>query len=321
VNAGARAREFFLREAAMRRSDEFAPAQLAAIHLYKKAAMMRLRAAKDLWGVGQGSSTLPLFQQAAHLLILAFLGSKGDPADPSKLGIEAALDRLEAVLAEEGISSPTALASTRALLLSTDPLALDRLPGAEAESATSQLQSVVEWLVSLVDLRSPKELKIQRLLRLSTAAAALLAGLVWLGVKLFSPPNLALHRPVTATATAYDTTPAGVVDGDRSTSFGYHSAEDDAPWLAIDLGQSIRIDKVKVYGRSDCCFDQSIPISLEISDDGVTYREVAARSEKFSDYDPWVVTPGQMGRYVRLRVHRRTYLVLNEVEVYGRKAG
>jgi hypothetical protein len=123
-------------------------------------------------------------------------------------------------------------------------------------------------------------------------------------------------------AASYGTTAAGATDGDRSTSYGFHSVENDAPWLSIDLGQRILIDRVKVFGRSDCCFDQSIPIVLEISDDGVNYREVATRTENFSDYSPWVVPcQGAAARYVKLRVQRRTYLVVNEVEVYGKKSG
>jgi hypothetical protein len=316
------AREFFLREVAIQRSDAFAPAQLTSIRVYQKAATERLRAAKDLRGVGRGSSTLALFQQAAHLLALSFLASKGQDVAPSSLSLEEAFERLDAILAAEGPAPPAELSAARALLLTPQVLALDLLPPAQADRKTDELQTLVEWLAGLVDVRSQRELKTQRLLRTGLAGVAVVGALVWAGIKIFSPPNLALHRPVTSVASSYGTTASAAVDGDRSTSYGFHSVEDDAPWLSIDLGQRILIDKVKVFGRSDCCFDQSIPLVLEISDDGVTYKEVATRTENFSDYNPWIVPCQKAGaRYIRLRVQRRSYLVVNEVEVYGKKSG
>jgi hypothetical protein len=134
-----------------------------------------------------------------------------------------------------------------------------------------------------------------------------------------APANLALHKPATSSSSGFDTTPSGATDGDKFTRFGFHSAEEDSPWLSIDLQRPYEISAVKIYGRGDCCFDQSVPLALEVSDDGTTYRQIAERTQSFSQSDPWIVRPDRtLARFVRLHVMRRSYLVVSEVVVNGR---
>ena len=106
--------------------------------------------------------------------------------------------------------------------------------------------------------------------------------------------------------------------GSKNGVYGYHSLLEDSPWLAIDLGRPFAIRKIKVFGRGDGYYDQSIPLALEASDDGTNYQQFALRSETFSEYDPWVVEPSALvTRYLRLRTMRHSCLVLGEVEVNG----
>jgi hypothetical protein len=122
---------------------------------------------------------------------------------------------------------------------------------------------------------------------------------------------------------ALDTTPAGAVDGSTSGLFGFHSALEEAPWLAIDLGAPHAIDRIVVFGRGDAHNSQSIPLSLEASNDGVAYGPIAVRTEPFSAASPWVISfkgAPLSTRHVRLRAQRRAYLVLGEVEVFGRES-
>ncbi len=156
------------------------------------------------------------------------------------------------------------------------------------------------------------------LLDSSLATHPLLALLVAAGIRGFSPRNIALHKAVTSSSRAYDTVPEGALNGERKWQFDFHSGLEDWPWLAIDLGRRYSITRIRVYGRSDTAFDQSIPLALEVSDDGVSYRRIAHRSEPFSDFDPWIVKPAAVvTRFLRLRTLRRSVLVLNEVEVNG----
>jgi hypothetical protein len=152
-------------------------------------------------------------------------------------------------------------------------------------------------------------------------------GMIGLGVialvraQITRPPNLALGRKAVASSAAWSTTPGAAVDGIRyGSQLGFHSAEEDGPWLAIDLGKAYALTRVAAYGRGDCCFDQSVPLAFEVSDDGAVYRQMDKRESRFSQSDPWVIRPEHViARYVRFRTLRRSYLVLSEVEVYGGK--
>jgi len=132
-------------------------------------------------------------------------------------------------------------------------------------------------------------------------------------------PGLARELLCSQQPRLYNPTPAGVVDGDLDGRFGFHSALDDSPCLSIDLGSNHAIYKIKVYGRDDCCFDQWIPLVLEVSSLGVSYGKIAEKTDQFSEANPWVIHPTTLvTRYVRLRTERRSYLALGEVEVFGR---
>jgi hypothetical protein len=163
--------------------------------------------------------------------------------------------------------------------------------------------------------------KVQRILRLTVAAALVIAAMSAAAIWVFRPRNIALHAAANSSSQAYDTTPAGAVDGRRFGQLGFHSGSEESPWLAIDLGRRYAISRVKVFGRSDGYFDQSIPLVLEGSDDGVTYAKVSETSDPFSAYDPWVAKPASfVARFVRLRKKTAGVLVTSEVEVNGRPA-
>jgi hypothetical protein len=167
------------------------------------------------------------------------------------------------------------------------------------------------------DARERGTERAQRIVAVGVIVIAVLAQ-VWACAT--RPLNLALHREVHASSEALSTTATGAVDGIRyGAQLGFHSAEQDEPWLSVDLGRQVAINRVAAYGRSDCCFDQSIPLAFEVSDDGTAYRTVARREEPFSQPDPWILKPrGLTARFVRFRTLRHSFLVLSEVEVYGR---
>jgi hypothetical protein len=207
------------------------------------------------------------------------------------------------------------------MLLSSDPLELDRLPVEEAGRKAEELEIATDWLARLFDPRSPREFKVLRVLRLAVAALCALGLLVALGSWAFAPKNLARGKPATSSSTMFATMPAGVVDGSKNGTYGFHSAIEDSPWWAVDLGQNYDVTRIKVFGRGDGVNDQSIPLSLEVSTDGDAYRQIGIRAEPFSESDPWVVKTGPLvTRYIRLKTLRHSYLVLGEVEVNGKKA-
>jgi hypothetical protein len=147
-------------------------------------------------------------------------------------------------------------------------------------------------------------------------AALLLIVLTWRWAS--SDPNLARQASVTSSSRDFDTRPENVTDGYRYGQLGFHSAVEKSAWLELDLGRPQVITRVQAYGRGDCCFDQSVPLALEVSDDGADYRRVAVLKRPFTQYDPWVIRPQALvARFVRFRTLRRAPLVLSEVEVYG----
>jgi hypothetical protein len=312
-------REFFLLEQAQKKSEALSTSQRETISIYHQAASRRISVARDLRGPIQAPAALSLYQQGSFFYALAYLVNRDENLDPTTLNPEEAFRKLDGAIAADGLTPPKEFNLARPMLVESDPLALDRLTAKEAGLHIEQLERAARWLARLLDPRALREIKTARLVRVLAGAAAALALLVNLGVRVFAPKNLALGKPAVASSTMFSTAASGAVDGSRSGQYGYHSQLEESPWLSIDLGRAFSITKVKVFGRTDGYYDQSIPLALEVSDGGVDYREVASRTETFSDYDPWVVklAPPIVTRYLRLRTARRSYLVLGEVEVYG----
>jgi hypothetical protein len=320
-SVGHEVREFLLLEQQEKKTAAFKESQRRDMRAYVDAANRRLLVARDIRGPSQTPVALELYREAAIFYVLAFLVSKEESLDPSALTPEAALAKLDDAMAAEGITPPPELARVRPLLLVDDPLELDRLRDEESDRRAEDFEVTTRWLARLFDARSPREFKTARILRLSLASAAVLAAIVYFFAWILAPKNLARGRPTTISgSTMFSTVGAGVVDGSTSGQYGYHSALEDSPWLSIDLGKPYALNRIKVFGRGDEYHDQSIPLALESSDDGVTYQKFAERTEPFSADDPWVVRPtGVVTRYLRLHTLRRSYLVLGEVEVYGQK--
>lgn len=195
--------------------------------------------------------------------------------------------------------------------------------GRVCEEASDSSETLAEWaqLYSLIDglleLHSPLELAVLRVVRFAVAAVMLIGFALPLARS--RGPNLALNAHVTASSVAFHTKPEGAVDGIIYNQLGFHSSDDGDPRLTIDLARVVRVKEIVLFGRGDCCFEQSIPLSLEVSSDGVSYRRVARLSERFSQVDPWRVQfEAVETRFVRIHSLRRSVLVLSEVQVFGR---
>jgi hypothetical protein len=314
-------REFFLLDRARDRSAKVAGAQREQVWKYTRATKRRLLVARSLRDPGEAHAAALLCRSGAVLQLYAVLAARSSDVDLGVLGVDAALQGLDRVLDEDERGASRELESARRLVLAPDPIAIERLSAKEARQAVRDLERFTRWLSTLVEPRSPRRLRGLRIARLSLVGAVAAALLMYAVVLLASPEDLALRRTATSSSKEWETEPSGAVDGVKNGRFGFHSAEEDQPWLAIDLGGPCSIRKVKVYGRGDCCHDQSIPLALEISDDGHTYRKIGERSEAFSEKEPWTVEPRPplQARFVRLRTERRSFLVLSEVEAFGER--
>jgi hypothetical protein len=258
-----------------------------------------------------------LLREAALVLAQAIVGGEGTPAD-LHTSRRMTLDRLTDTLARAGLRSPVELGRQRALLVNDDPCAADALDLEQREGAADDLEVSTEWLARTLQAPPATDARRQRALRCAAVGVVVLGVSASAWARFAKPRNLALHREVQASSEGFSTRATGAVDGIRYGQLGFHSAEQMEPWLSIDLGREYAIARVAAYGRADCCFDQSVPLAFEVSDDGVTYRPAARREDPFSQADPWIVKPERLTtRFVRFRTLRRSFLVLSEVEVYG----
>ena len=91
----------------------------------------------------------------------------------------------------------------------------------------------------------------------------------------------------------------------------FHTVQEVSPWVEYDLLQPTQVKEVSVENRSDCCNERALPLVIEGSDDRVTWREFARRTEPFSR-TVISFSPVQT-RYLRLRVDRTSYLHLEAV--------
>ena len=318
---GGEVREFFLLEHDERKSASLTESQRAAVRAYYDAAMRRMSAARDLRGPDQTRAAVSLYRAAGESLAFAFLLSRDAGLDVGGLASSGStFERLGQAFEIEQIQAPPAFESARATLSSADAWALDSVTRERATLDAEGLERSTRWLSTLIHPYPVRRVRARRAVRLGVAALAGLGALAWLAVRAFSPRDVALRKVARASSSDWGTAPAGAVDGEKNGRFGFHSRDEKSPWWSVDLGRPRTIATVKVFGRGDCCFDQSVPLALEVSDDGVAYRVVGERAEPFSETEPWVARPaGVVARFVRLRTERASVLVLGEVEVYERR--
>jgi hypothetical protein len=148
------------------------------------------------------------------------------------------------------------------------------------------------------------------------------ALLVWFVMRVFTPTNIALHKRVLVSSTHSNSTApeGGLTDGDTGGAYGVHTALEENPWVRVDLGDVYQLRKVKVYNRGDGWFDDSLPLTLELSENGVDFAVVDKRTTSFSQWSPWVVAPdGKRARYIQVHGARGKFVVLSELEAYGKK--
>ena len=113
----------------------------------------------------------------------------------------------------------------------------------------------------------------------------------------------------------------GGCDGVKSGQFGFHTGEDKNPWWHVDLGGVTPLSRVVIYNRCTVS-DRATRLHVLLSDDGKTWKTVYRHNgtvfRGLSDKKPLVVdVQGASARFVRIQLPGRTWLHLDEIEVYG----
>lgn len=292
-------RVWLLRDAAIReereRVQQRAPEMSQALHSARRSRELGDRVRRGDDPLGEGPSldlTVELYRQSLYWYRRA--DERSDPRAP-----DAAPDldaRLQSILArgfvETSALTPAELAPDAALL------------HAELERLDAHLRAP--------ELRL-QALRRQRRRRLVLSLVLLL--LLGFGVaRLVRGPDLAEGRPWKSSS-VYDTcTPSKHKCAGHYTDIFFHTKDDESPWLEIDLGEVRSVSQVEIQNRRDYGPERAVPLLIELSDDGKTYRTVSRRERVFQNLIARF--PRQKARYVRLRAERRTYLHFEGVRVF-----
>ncbi len=121
---------------------------------------------------------------------------------------------------------------------------------------------------------------------------------------------------------------AGGCDGIKTGRVGFHTASGELDaWWQVDLGESIALDRVVIFNRTDAPPERTAKIQIQVALDPeasefeTVYRHNGEAFLGFKENQPLVVDLGKenvTARVVRLQVPGRCSFALDEVEVYGR---
>jgi hypothetical protein len=291
-----------------------------AIARYHAAASLRMQAARTLVDGSEAVAALSLYREAAILFIAAILQAASESEVSLPRTPEDAWQALEEY-PPPALRSPTSpeLARARELLSRGDPLDADTLSPTDLASVTSAATLTVKWLGSSVEPRTARKIRSYRAARIGAVAVLVVCLIVKLVAGALKAKDLALNKPIVSSSQRFDyAPPSRLVNGDVEQTFGFHSNDEPMPWVRIDLGAQLPLREVRVFNRRDGNPIDNLPLSLQLSDDGVNFSEIARRNELFTQDQPWIVKlTNQSARYLRLQVQRSPgYMALSEIEVY-----
>ena len=114
--------------------------------------------------------------------------------------------------------------------------------------------------------------------------------------------------------------PGGAVTGDVTGLFGFHTDNEQAPWWQVDLTAAYLLREVRIYNRMDSARERSRTLKVLLSLDGEAWdlvHDQAGYTFGGADGRPLRVMLDDLpGRYVRIQLAERTYLHLDEVQVF-----
>lgn len=133
--------------------------------------------------------------------------------------------------------------------------------------------------------------------------------------------NRARGKPTSQSSTDEGGVSARAVDGNTNGNWGAgsvtHTATSSRPWWSVDLQQTISVDKVVIWNRTDCCSSRLSNFNVELRD--ATGATIQTRTITGVAGQKTVVDfAGARGQVVRIQLNGSNPLSLAEVEVLGR---
>jgi hypothetical protein len=115
---------------------------------------------------------------------------------------------------------------------------------------------------------------------------------------------------------------AGGCDGVKSGQWGFHTSHEKEPWWQVDLGESLKLERVLLFNRCDGFADRNSRVRVLLSDDGQQFQAAYEHDGTVflgqTDNKPLVVSlSDRSARFIRLQLPATDYFHLDEVEVYA----
>lgn len=301
----------FLLRRAEAKAKAYGDVQRARIVELHRAAKTRARAAAELRSEAEAPAAIALLREA--FLLSGNMSLVGRGEHEANAPLLPLADTWKAVNTSfpdhDGLSS---------LLSNESPLAPDTLAPRELEQSRPKLESLVQRLLRDAEPRSQRAIRIQRVLRLFLVGVAFIGLLVALVMWIARPSNVARGSKVTASSRYPGSPdPANLVDGNVTAAYGVHTNVEDAPWVELDLGKVRTLKRVVVFHRTDGYEKESLPLTLDSSEDHSSWERVAVRKDVFTGEKPWIEKlPGRHARWLRFTLGKNGYISLGEVEAY-----
>lgn len=299
----------------------YSATQRQLIRRLNGAAAVRIASADKVAELSDAPAAVAVYREAARLLISAVVASKDANVKDSPLELGLGARRLCELVQSGALPAlPSSYSEAMRVLEVTDPLQLDDQAPEKADDHRSSVEEFLRWLRRQIEPRSLASVRGARLTRVAFVSAILAGLMTWVISSLVAPRNLALHRRVIMSSQFPETpNPQGATDGKFIPPFQAHTAIERDPWITVDLGARRKISEVRIYNRAYELFADALPLTLEFSTDNIKYRAVDRRIESFTDSEPWVFRArGEPSRFVRIHGHPDGYVVVTEIEVFGR---
>ena len=144
------------------------------------------------------------------------------------------------------------------------------------------------------------------------------------------PMNVALGKAADASSEWYGAAASRAVDGnedgDMAKGSVFETAYEYRPWWEVDLGDTLQIDRVVLFNRTDCCSDRLkdfhvfVSVDSFLTDDpdsiavqpGVTALFYAGQAPTRTEF-----ALGIPGRFVRVQLDGYNHMELAEVQVFS----
>lgn len=196
---------------------------------------------------------------------------------------------------------------------------LDDVPAGEVTHVLAIAREAHARALETLEVHCLAEAQLIRRRQLAVAGFAVMACLIasvvgqWM-VRGQRPVDLAAGKPFTLSSKWADCHPDQNECGKYPTRIAFHTLNEPSPWYQVDFGAPTTFSSATIINRQDAAMALALPLVLEVSDDGKTFREVARRTELFTAWGPTFAP--QTARYFRARVDRTSILHLEAVQVH-----